>query len=324
MTLLDGDDLGMVHAPRPPALRPARRRVAGMRPHWAPDPHVQRLLDERRLLAERDRLQAELAAQPWPVRWLNPTVRQELAAVEADLATLGDVQTSRVAVAHQAIDRAWRSDRDTVAPDTNPYRPDAAHGLSERAHQVADVAHRTIPRNARIPYGELPGVAKLLTPDQVTSYVQARIAALDAIASSDEMLPPVPGSAYMYSGQVVTHARSGLSAVFAPDRTRPGLGVIYSKQGASERWEHYVGLGIGAKIYRYGASLYPELRWASSHSSAMASGLRRKLHAEDPWLWEYSGCTWCSTYLLCWWEDASPEDLINHDATDPLTPRRNP
>lgn len=292
-----------------------------MRPHWAPDPHVQRLLDERRLLAERDRLQAELAAQPWPVRWLNPTVRQELAAAEADLATLGDVQTSRVAVAHQAIDRAWRNDRDTVAPDTNPYRPDAADRLPARAHHVAAAAHHAIPRNATIPYRDLPGVAELLTPDQVTRYVQARIAALDAIASSDEMLPPVPGSAYMYSGQVVAHARSGLSAVFAPDTSRPGLGVIYSKQGAIERWEHYVGLGIGAKIYRYGASLYPELRWASSHSSAMASGLRRKLHAEDPWLWEYSGCTWCSTHLPTWWEDASPEDFTGHEAATRLDPR---
>lgn len=91
-----------------------------MRPHWAPDPHVERLLDERRLLAERDQLQAELAAQPWPVRWLNPTVRQELAAAEADLATLGDVQPSRVAAAHQAIDRAWRNDHQGWSTSTPP------------------------------------------------------------------------------------------------------------------------------------------------------------------------------------------------------------
>lgn len=286
-------------------------------------PDVERLLEEQRLRARRDLLQAELSAHPWMVRWLARACRQALAAVAAELDALGDMQPSRQAAAHLAIDQAWRNDRSKLAPRTNPYRADAVRGLSERAHQVAVAAHAAFPPNVTTPYGELPGVAELITPERVITCVQERIAALHAIASSDEMEEPAPGMAYWHPGVVVTHTRSGLGAVFAPDASRPGIGVIYSKQGGHDRWEQYVGLGIGAKLYRRGASLYPNLRWASSHSSPMAQGLRRKLHADDPWRWEYSGCAWCNKNLPAKgedpfpvnWEDACREDFAGHEHT---------
>ncbi|HIW28486.1 MAG TPA: hypothetical protein H9987_00545 [Candidatus Luteococcus avicola] len=278
-------------------------------------PDVERLLQERRLRAKRDQLQTELAAYSWIVRRLARNRRQALAAVTADLDALGDLQPSRQAVAHLAIDRAWRDDRARLAPDTNPYRADAARGLSARARQVAVAAHTAFPLNVTTPYGELPGVSELITPERVISWVQGMVADLYAIASSDEMDELVPGTAYMHPGLVVIHTRSRLGAVFAPDSSRPGIGVIYSKQGANESWEHYVGLGIGAKVYRRGASLYPNLRWASSHASPMAQGLRRNLHAENPWRWEYSGCTWCEKGLPTGWQDACREDFTGHGVT---------
>lgn len=77
-------------------------------------PDVERLLEEQRLRARRDLLQAELAAHPWMVRWLARACRQALAAVAAELDALGDMQLSRQAAAHLAIDPAWRNWQDPV------------------------------------------------------------------------------------------------------------------------------------------------------------------------------------------------------------------
>lgn len=107
------------------------------------------------------------------------------------------------------------------------------------------------------------------------------------------------------------HKVSGLRARFHPGQD-DWLGIIYAKPykiesidpeypGKLANWQMFVGLGVGARIYRAGAELLPGQRWAlSGVTTEAAQGVRRRLHAEDPYRWQTSSCPWCRARRIDW------------------------
>jgi hypothetical protein len=166
---------------------------------------------------------------------------------------------------------------------------------------------------------DLHDVAELLTETFIESSARKTIASRRAVAASTE---------YVYKRAddggrptlTIQHRASGLRARFTI--TSPGLGVVYSKPydidsidpekpGKLVWWDSYVGLGIGKGIYSEAHRLAPEVRWQTSTLSDHSRALRKKLHAEDPYVWA-GHCGWCDVNLPVSWKEAPQSSFSGH------------
>lgn len=179
---------------------------------------------------------------------------------------------------------------------------------------------------------EVPELSAWLVEESVRVLIEQEVDHYAKIADDDVMLTAwseptqADGEAEPSRLLVVQHKASGLRASFDPGRVgkdgakRPGL--VYSKSYTMDSldpdrpdpfhdWKLVVGLGIGMKVYRHGAAELPEERWGYNSPSDMAIALRRKLHALDPYRWEYLDCEWCDERAITW-QWASPEAFEGH------------
>lgn len=108
-------------------------------------------------------------------------------------------------------------------------------------------------------------------------------------------------------GVRVFHVASGLGYCFYPDS-----GSINSKSYDTPNWQSFEGLGIGTRIYEYGASLYPNVRWSSGVvASRRGWRVREKLHGKDPYRWSPINCEWCRSKKIDW-PNANHEEFNGH------------
>ena len=163
-----------------------------------------------------------------------------------------------------------------------------------------------------------PRVVVRLTPEWMKGFVVAEVARVTEVANSaDYLTKHTPPSEFTDDKHhlVVQHRASGLRALF---RWRDGaqIGGIHAKSyeipsidpsrvghdeglQAVHQWE---GLGITSRLYQYGATLQPALRWGATHLTNQSAALRRRLHRHDPWRFAASSnleqhpttaCRWC-------------------------------
>ncbi|SFB40421.1 hypothetical protein SAMN05421867_12156 [Cellulomonas marina] len=168
---------------------------------------------------------------------------------------------------------------------------------------------------------QLPALAELLDEAAIRAYSVDTVEALARIASDEEMLTWVGDDQC-----VVQHRASGLRQHFWADRVPvPGrIGVFGATNARTYKvaslvdepdpgpWECFVGLGIGTRLYRAGAELMPGVRWWSSVAKAPAVAVRRRLHAEDPYIWHWSECTWCYEQTPEGWAGLPREAFAQH------------
>lgn len=168
---------------------------------------------------------------------------------------------------------------------------------------------------------QLPALTGLLDEAEIRTYIVETVEALARIASDEEMLT--------WEGAdecVVQHRASGLRQHFWADRVpvHGRVGVFGATNARSYKvaslvdepepgpWECFVGLGIGTRLYRAGADLMPGVRWWSSVAKAPAVAVRRRLHAEDPYTWHWSECTWCYEQTPEGWAGLPREAFAQH------------
>ena len=235
-------------------------------------------------------------------------VSEGYAATAADLADKAAQANALEVIAHQLIDaevEKWAS------PLRNRLRyPIPQLPTGEIADQIIKLRRRPAAevlglssRDQRT-LDDIAGFGDLLSGSRAAT--QYRVAAaeleacrsnLQAIANDQEMYQRAAGH-----GMILQHARSGLRAHFTVDgdgfgdvHSKPyGAGGVPSIGDSPSDWTTYVGFGIGTRIYRQGAALYPDVRWRAVVTSMYSAGVRRKLHALDPWRWHDSGCPWCN------------------------------
>ncbi|SDL33683.1 hypothetical protein SAMN05428985_11510 [Nocardioides sp. YR527] len=159
-----------------------------------------------------------------------------------------------------------------------------------------------------IGYGEVAEMAELakrLTPDQVRKVIVAEVERRAVVAVDPVILHEYVVDLQGRRGLIVQHQASGLRAHFGYSNN-PGF--VFSKPssigsidpdrpdepevpGGSQGWSAYTGLGIGGRLYRYGAEMLPEYRWRSTAGPDAARALRRRLHREAPWRWHSAECS---------------------------------
>lgn len=275
---------------------------------------------------------AELARLSWwqlgerrSVRGLLDFSVGEAAAAWADLPAGAVDDVARQGI-HDAWDRLRSNPGGQYHSRRHPFHREVLTGdmaglcTATSKAAIARAAHT--PLDARwlgVVPAQIPGYLERLTPAHVRDHAEAMVARYAAIADDDRLLV----ASHDFEGQpglLVQHVASGLRARFWWDPAT-GVGIVYSKPyrlpsidpdrpGTLETWASVTGLGIGARIYRHAASLQPGVRWSGGVQSDGARGLRRKLHAADPWRWEAS-CSWCATHVP-WWEKATRADFTNH------------
>lgn len=163
---------------------------------------------------------------------------------------------------------------------------------------------------------DIPGLPERLAFDYADAALQAEADRLRGVVADGTFL--VDQEDHVLTIQLKA---SGLRGTFSMAANMPGFGIVYSKPyriasldpenpGVSTDWQQYIGLGIGARIYREAARLLPEIRWMSHTTSDHASGLRRRLHTEDPAAWE-APCSWCHNHGIDW-RDATRGDFDRH------------
>jgi hypothetical protein len=157
---------------------------------------------------------------------------------------------------------------------------------------------------ARRRASELPELQELLTAPAVRATLIDQRDRVRAVAADPTLFTQWQPDGLL----TVQHAASGLRATFDPNYTVHGVGrfgSIYSKHyrissidpsGAEGNPDYFEGLGIGAMIYRHGAAEHPDVRWRGGSLSDPARRLRRRLHAEDPYIWA-GPCNLCDQHF---------------------------
>lgn len=186
----------------------------------------------------------------------------------------------------------------------NHFHPRILEDLEELADYVSSGEGKEI--NTYQAVRGIPQLAVRFTPDAVRERVRGEVGRRQQIAASSLLLV-----AETHLGLVVQHQASGIRARFT--REPGGRGLVFSKPyriasidpstdvitdkvDVAPRWHEYAGLGIGARVYRHGAALMPEVRWRIAAVSDAASRLRARLHTEDPWRWESDRCSCRKTW----------------------------
>lgn len=235
------------------------------------------------------RLARTIRAEGLAARWLRPRRERLLNAQDWDLlATLSILKDTRTHFQRSRF---------------NPFSPRVLSQLDEVTAAVLQTPALSLWVDDIL--DDLPELAERLTPAAVQATITAEVERLQEIACDpvflDKEVEDPRGR-----GLVVQHQASGMRVMFIPAGESPG--TVFAKpykidsidpldQGKfppdSSWWMEYQGLGIGAKVYRRGAELLPDLRWRDASGSVEARALRRKLHAIDPYTWDLGRCS-CS------------------------------
>jgi hypothetical protein len=222
----------------------------------------------------------------------------------------------------------YGSHRHALHPEVDPYFDELVDEVA--AEVVAEAARSgSLPVNGaassflqRRRANELPELLELLSAPAVRTALTEVRDRMRSVAADSELFTRHGSDGRFF----VQHAASGLRAQFQPDDAQPGVGrfgFVYAKHynipsidpsGAEGSPHIYEGLGIGAMIYRRGAAEFPDMRWRGGVQSEAAQGLRRRLHAEDPYIWDAS-CPLCAQHFhednLDWTQRAR-EDFPPH------------
>lgn len=221
------------------------------------------------------------------------------------------------AVARLAQDQlvtAWVEISESLST-RNPFHPHLAVAWPTQVGQIINRASRPIMATGRtrpVDTAEIPGYGAFITHAFAVTTLGHEAAHRQGIAADTRLLV-LPYVTDGHEVTVVQHVASGLRARFTIDPTDPLFGGVNSKpyeigsiddSGAGHdtgtNWQTYAGLGIGAVIYRQAAATLPGVRWPPGVLSDYSLGLRRKLHAGDPYTWGTSGCGWCSAHGVTW------------------------
>jgi len=297
----------------------------------ADEDELDRLLEERDLRGNIKRLDSKrIPTAPW---W-SPRRRKEAAEKQRDhadkrarfvtqLCKLGPLTEEADDVARRCIDGAWRR-HPKGGSWHHPYDPACLADLPGHAALVCEAA-RTHPVHAEIRGmvypNDLRGVQERITPEAVESYVRNQVAIAHAKANDPRILTE---HLCMEAGEralVVQHQATGIRALFTVN-DQTGFGHVHAKHFEIPSIDHgkpendvdrWFGLGVGTRLYRRAAEEFPEVRWGRSSTQDPADGVRRKLHAEDPWRWAVVSCAWCHEHLPNQdWRAASPADFHGH------------
>jgi hypothetical protein len=148
-------------------------------------------------------------------------------------------------------------------------------------------------------------LAERLAPEQVRKVIEAEVEHRAAVAADPVILHKYVVDGRGRPGLIVQHQASGLRAHFG---YADNPGFVFSKPSSigsidpdrpdepevpdgGQGWLTYTGLGIGGRLYRYGAEMLPEYRWRSTAGPDAARALRRRLHREAPWRWHSAECS---------------------------------
>lgn len=264
-----------------------------------------RLIQLEQAGTNASRAQSELGRAPW---WRKPARLWPLAVHEVRLAAAWDGLSDQdwEAIAINEIRSVAMDYWQDYGLHGNPFHPRALIRLDA----VADAVTHQPEWELRV---RNPRVTKHLTLDGVRGLYRAEIARLQTVAADPVMLThdgPSTSFAQAKPGLrelVVQHKASGLRAAFYYSRERAGWAMsksysidsidperIETESSRGSSWETYVGLGIGMKLYAHAAEVLPDVRWADRSISPTGMAVRRKLHALDPWRWQFKKCG-CST-----------------------------
>lgn len=171
---------------------------------------------------------------------------------------------------------------------------------------------RGLSTNVDLHAGDVPELAALLTPQAAETYIRNRATHYAEVASDPEIRvienPNGPGD------DILEHVASGTAIRLWVSTERPGFGSLVAGRHKVFRGEplnsDHLGLGIGRRLYKEAAARYPDVRWASQATNEHSAGVRRALHAEDPWRWESGSCVLCREERG--WRGRGPSDFADH------------
>lgn len=150
----------------------------------------------------------------------------------------------------------------------------------------------------------IPGFADVLTAQFADTVLGESAARVQSVAADPRILAETRTSQDSSPTLVLQHAATGLRARFTVRRS-DGKGIVFSKShdipavAPSPSPEYFVGLGIGERLYTEAAQHLPHVRWTAATTTKQARGLRRKLHARDPYIWA-GECAWCVQKGIDW------------------------
>lgn len=285
----------------------------------------------RALLAKKLKDAKEAAAQPLP--WYSIIARRaqqgRITSLESDIGKedqkIGDDGPDRLA--GNAADELWGMAANTLFPKRNPYGPvnpkDFASILNQALAFRDKKCFEVGPHSMTYKVTDLPEVDALVTEAFMQSRARVRIREHAVIAANTDLCSENTVCAGM-NAMIIQHRASGLRAMFMLHGN--GFGEVSSTPSnvksidpgypsECQEWRDFLGLGIGRSIYAEGHSLFPHVRWISKASTPYAEGLRKKLHAANPYTWE-DKCQWCETKAknlgISSWKAADRSFFANH------------
>lgn len=292
---------------------------------------VGRALKSRPLLIKQLSEAEEAAARPLPWylfferrSWLNTiaTLQAEIAEFDQKIGADGAQR-----LADTAADQLWKVAADAIIPNKNPYGRAAGVHFNQILAQVwatRDMTDFVVGDNSLVyRVTDVPEVGELVTEGFLWSSASARIAECTLIARNTDLRSEKTHCDNM-EAMIIQHRASGLRAMFMLHGD--GFGEVASTPSSvksivpgypteSQKWRDFLGLGIGRRIYNNGHSLHPGVRWISKAGTPYAEGLRKKLHAADPYTWE-DKCQWCQAEVIRLgigsWKAADRNFFANH------------
>lgn len=248
-------------------------------------------------------------------QWWQFGERRSAVAALAELELTDDLENLTRQTADKLLCEEFANLRANLAPDRNPFHPDALAGISELTEPAALAAssrersQRWYPSVGEPRWGEDHRIAPLLTGERVDSVVRDEIERRQKVAN-DPLFYFLRGvTRHDQPAVTVQHAASGLRGTFVD---LDGIsGQVNSKSynigsvdpahpgDTAASWRAYAGLGIGRRLYTAAGSLMPHLRWRQGTVSTYATALRARLHADDPYRWNTT-CEWCRTNIASW------------------------
>jgi len=227
-------------------------------------------------------------------------------------------------VVHALLVRVRQSHRNLFHPEVLADLDSIVPAISERIDEPGVLGYAWSNKTV----AQFPALQERLTTDFIRQYIADAVSHHQAIAAHPTML-----SAWSEDRRtlVVQHQASGLRARFSLLTADPGdqgeFGGLLSKpyeiasidpagDGHPDSWQSVAGLGIGTRIYLEGARLLPSIRWRSSAANVYSAAVRRRLHHQDPYTWQYSSCDWCleRSGRLSGWAQIPAVGFDNHPA----------
>lgn len=252
------------------------------------------------------------------VKWASERDCMEAEVQEREEQLVPELRELVESLFDKRLRRARRTTRHRYHPELLEVLPEVAALMVKRALTMEwgvrrDVGSPLVRRTRFMTAQDVPEIEGEMTQRAAEDYLVSRIAEYAEVAT-DPKINRIPGD----DGSLkLEHKGSGIAIEVWEIRGRPGLGGVTAGRhkvcrGEDDR-EDYQGLGIGQMLYRDAAVSFPDMRWRSNVTNRQASGLRRALHREDPWRWEWDACEQCRGAT---WVDRGCGDFDDHPSVD--------